>query len=88
MNNEKRIITLQATGSLDCEKKKEKKMIKNDVVWSTLFKFVVVFYKQCSICHNCMNVGKIYWMKIHIIYINENADDFLLNRFNKKLLKE
>lgn len=38
MNNEKRIITLQATaGSLDCEKKKKKK----DVIWSTLFKFVV-----------------------------------------------
>lgn len=33
MNNEKRIITLQATGSLDCEKKKEKK---NDKKWRRL----------------------------------------------------
>lgn len=48
MNNEKRIITLQATGSLDCEKKKEKKMIKNDVVWSTLFKFVMVFINNAQ----------------------------------------
>lgn len=60
-------------------------LMKKPVIWSPSL-FVVLLYimlnlSKTYVCKTCR-------LKINIIYIDENAFDFLMNTFNQQLFKE